>query len=235
MRAVLKHGPRAGLIAFCVVDTHLHAVFAGDRVAVGEAMRRIELSCHRRLRLRHRFEGARILPVRDQGHLRNVVPYVLGQIERHGVLTDPHQEGSGLHDLLGLRPPGANLARALREEQPRLVIETMWSALGVLPAEVATWGRPLGVHELPGLLDATLAAFAIDRVRRRGRGHRLVKAAMVQAAAGFSARAIAKVAGICRTTVSGLLLEPVPRSWIEAIRRQVRLRGLATRGSTTNE
>lgn len=227
VRAILKHGPRAGLIAFCVVDTHLHVLFVGKRAVVGEAMRRIELSCHRRLNLEHRFDGARILPVRDQHHLRNVVPYVLNQLARHDVLTDPLQEGSALHDLLGLRVPGAHLAGALQAEQPRLVIERMWTNLGVQPADVASWVRPLEEEELPLVVEATRSAFALARVRRRGHVHRLVRAAMVQAAAGHSARSIERSIGLGHTTVRGLRKELVPLSWIEAIRRQVRLRRCA--------
>ena len=224
VRAILKHGPRAGLIAYCVVDTHLHALFVGKRVVVGEAMRRIELSCHRRLNLEHRFDGARILPIRDQRHLRNVVPYILNQLARHEVLTDPLQEGSALHDLLGLRVPGAHLVGALQAEQPRLVIEQMWTSLGVQPAEVDSWGRPLEEEELALVDEATRSAFAIGRVRRRGHVHRLVRAAMVQAADGHSGRSIERSTGLSHTTVRGLRKELVPRSWIEAIRRQVRLR-----------
>jgi len=235
VRAILKHGPPAGLIAYCVVDTHLHALFVGKRIAVGEAMRRIELSCHRRLNLAHRFDGARILPVRDQRHLRNVVPYVLNQLGRHEVLTDPLQEGSALHDILGLRVPGAYLAGALQAEQPRLVIERMWTSLGVRPEDVATWTRTLKLEELALVEEATRAAFAVSRVRRRGHAHRLVRAAMVQAAAGHSARTIAGPVGLSYTTVSKLLRQDVPRAWVDAIRRQVRLRRWAIRRTTLDE
>jgi hypothetical protein len=232
VRAILKHGPPAGLIAYCVVDTHLHALFVGKRVAVGEAMRRIELSCHRRLNLEHRFDGARILPVRDQRHLRNVVPYILNQLARHEVLTDPLQEGSALHDLLGLRVPGAHLAGALQAEQPRLVIDRMWTSLGLQPEEVTTWTRALKLEELAFVAEATRAAFAIGRVRRRGNGHRLVRAAMVQAGAGHSARTIAGWVGLSYSTVSALLKRDAPRAWVDAIRRQVRLRAwAASRGA----
>ncbi len=224
VRAILKHGPPGGLIAFCVVDTHMHALFAGKRIVVGEAMRRIELSCHRRLKLEHRFDGARVLPVRDQSHLRNVVPYILNQVARHAVLTDPLQEGSALHDLLGLRVPGAHLAGALQAEQPRLAIERMWTSFGLQPADVEAWNRPLEQEELRFVNEATRAAFAIGRVRRRGHVHRLVRAAMAQAADGHSARAIERTIGLSNTTVRGLRKERVPRAWIDAIRRQVRLR-----------
>lgn len=227
IRAILQHGLPAGLIAFCVVDTHLHALFVGDRGDVGEAMRRIELSCHRRLGLRHRFDGARIRPVRDQRHLRSVIPYILDQVVRHELVTDPLQEGSSLHDLLGLRVPGGKLARGFTAEQPRIVVTEYAEKLGVTPQQWATWGEPLAAEDLKYLLDATCAAFAIRSVRPRLAVHRPVRAAMVQAAGRHSARAIARATGLSHQTVRRLLEVPVPDGWLFAIRGQVWLRRAA--------
>ena len=225
--AILKHGRRAGLIAYAVVDTHMHCVFVCERGLAGEAMRRIELSCHRRLGLGQRFDGARIRPIRDQGHLRNVIPYVLNQVRRHELQTDSLQEGSALHDLLGLRVPGLGLPDALQAELPRVVLPSLWRQLGVEPELTEDWARGLDPAELPHLREAAQAAFALRFIG--GRGHPLVRAAMVQAAGTHSIRVTARAAGVARSTIARLRAMHVPTSWIHAIRRQVRLRCRAKR------
>jgi len=232
VRAILRNGRRAGLIAFAVVDTHLHALFVGERAEVGEAMRCIELSCHRRLGLRNRFDGARILPVRDQHHLRNVVPYILDQVKRHDLWTDPLQEGSALQDLLGLRPIGAFLSPTLQADLPRLSLPSLWRRLGVEPEEAFAWAAPLGTADLPYLQEAALAAFAAQTTTGRSRHQRRVRAAMAHAAAGLSARKVGRAVGVTHSTVARLWNEPVPVSWVEAIRRQVRLRRRLAEGGS---
>jgi len=231
VRAILRHGLPAGLIAYAVVDTHLHALFVGERREVGEAMRRMELACHRLLGLRNRFDGARILPIRDQRHLRNVLPYVLRQVERHELLTDALQEGSAIHDLLGLRPVGAGLPRALLAELPRIVLDSLWRQLGVEPEEVSGWDAPLVEADLPYLEEATLAAFASSSIRSRSRQHRRALGAMVQAAAGLSAPRVGRAVGLAHTTVTRLQRQSVPPAWVAAIRRQVRLRRRLAEGA----
>ena len=222
--AVLRHGAPAGLIAHCVVDTHLHALFVGDRVRVGEAMRRIELACHQLLPLEQRFEGARIRPVRDQHHLRYSVGYVLRQLDRHEIRVDRLGEGSAAHDLLGARVPGLSLGRRLLEELPRGDIGDLWRLVGATPELGSRWDRPVADSELAELREATLRAFALATLRRRSRRLTMVRAAMVQAAAPeIGSTALARAIGLSRGAVINLRRQVVPDSWIRAVRRQVHL------------
>lgn len=222
--AVLRHGRPAGLIAFCVVDTHLHAVFVGDRVRIGEAMRRLEIACHKLLKLRRRFEGARIRPVRDQAHLRSTVDYVLRQLERHEIRTDPLGESSAVHDLLGARVPGLFLPDRLLEELPRGNVGDPWRLVGVDRSIALTWDEPVRASELEAVAEATLRAFALRSVPRRGRRYTMVRAAMVHALdPQISAAAAGRALGLSRGAVLNLRSVTVPDAWVLAVRRQTRL------------
>jgi len=224
IRAVLRHGRPAGLIAYCVVDTHLHAVFVGDRVRIGEAMRRLEIACHQLLKLRRRFEGARIRPVRDQAHLRSTVDYVLRQLDRHAIRTDALGESSSVHDLLGARVPGLFLVDRLLEELPRGNVGDPWRLVGASGALAEVWDDPLEAHELHTLPEATCRAFALRGLRGRSRERTRARAAMVQAASPrLGATAIARELGLSRGAVLHLRRVDVPDSWILAVRRQARL------------
>jgi len=225
VRSILRHGARARLICFAVVDTHLHVLLCGSREHAGEAMRRIELACHRLLLLDRRFQGARIRPVENQRHLNNTLHYILRQPRHHGVGVDDVNEGSAMHDLLGLRVPGLWLPGALLTELPRVRAEDLIPSFGLSREEMAGWDSPLVDSELSWLLDATGAAFAVADVLRRSKHFTALRAAMIQSVdQRLGLERVAAATGLHPSTVWRLRQRPVARAWVLCVRRQVRLR-----------
>lgn len=228
--AILRHGLPAGLLAFCVADTHFHALFVGDRERIGEAMRRIEIASHRMLPLEQRYEGARIRPVRDQSHLRYSVGYVLRQLDRHELKNDRLAVSSSVHDLLGLRVPGVVLASRLDAELPRGLGVELWSLLGASSELGRIWDRPVDLQDLDRLEEATLRAFSLRTLERRSRKFTRVRAALVQSVDPVvGPTAIARATGLSRGAVINLRKVTVPEHWKLAVRRQVWLSRYAGR------
>ena len=225
MRSILRHGPGAQLVCFGVVDTHIHVLLCGARTDAGEAMRRIELACHRLLHLTRRFQGARIRPIENQRHLNNTLHYILRQPQHHEVALDEVSEGSAIHDLLGLRVPGLALAGALLVELPRVHPESLVQHLGLPAEELAGWDAPLVEAELPWLLDSAAAAFAVRDVLWRSKRFTALRAAMVLAVgSGVPVGRIAEHTGLARSSIWRLRRHSVDPAWIRCVRRQVRLR-----------
>ncbi len=225
VRSVLRHGQPAGLLCFAVIDTHLHVLLCGRRADAGEAMRRIELACHRLLLLDRRFQGARIRPVEDQLHLTNTVHYILRQPLHHAVAGDGLNEGSAIHDLLGLRVPGLPLPGVLLTELPRMRVAELLPHLGLSSDELTGWDFPLTEAELPWLLDSAAAAFAVRDMLRRSKHCASLRAAMVRAVGDEVATGrIAAHTGLARSSICRLRARPVDAAWVRCVRRQVRLR-----------
>lgn len=123
---IYRIGNHAGLLAFCLSDTHLHCLAEGSRAEAGELARRLEISMVRALKLASRFERARIRPVNGLDHLENAVFYLFRQSVHHRTRFDPLMEGCSLLDLLGLRRIGADpTTERLLNALPRLTLEQL--------------------------------------------------------------------------------------------------------------
>ena len=222
-RILTKCLPR-GLVVFAVVDNHMHLLLHGPREEVGETMRRLELSFHHHLPIPRPFERARFRRVADRDHLWRAVPYILKQIDRHGVRTDPLWEGSALHDLLGLRVPGRALHRRLLRHLPRLREGTLLGWLDVGAELAAVWDEPVDGERLGLLADAAAAAFALPNLCAGGRAPAAIRAACQATGAKVNVAAIARALGVGRRTVFRARRAEVPAASIRAVRRQVWLR-----------
>jgi hypothetical protein len=102
-RILLEHGARAGIIAFRLADTHLHATLLCMRDEAGAYAHRVECALGWGLRPGAPFEAAHFEPIYEQRHLTRALWYDLRQEEHHGTALDPMHEGSSLYDTLGLR------------------------------------------------------------------------------------------------------------------------------------
>lgn len=160
---MLRIGEQNGLLAFGVADDHLHAMVVIGRVAAGTFARSVENALHHRLRLGVRFEPARIIPLRDQGHASSTFHYVQRQDERHAIHRDPFREGTSLPDLLGARviDSGSTIVGRVRANLQRVTRDDL---LAHFPRGVFD-ERPIA---LDGLADAAAAALALPDLSGRG-------------------------------------------------------------------
>ena len=100
---VIQQAQQDRLLAFGLVDTHLHAENAEDWHRCGQLAQRIGTSLKQSLQLPVCFAPVHREPISSQGHLYISFYYDLRQQDHHGVVTDPYHEASNLPDLLGLR------------------------------------------------------------------------------------------------------------------------------------
>jgi hypothetical protein len=217
-RAILRVGADHDLLAFRVVDTHLHAEVACDRVGAGWFARRIEQSIQARLRPGVPFSPARIRPITDQWHLQQTFHYVLRQEQRHGIVADPLFEASNLPDLLGLRLLGAYAVPTVRALLPRVGRRDLVAYLGGLDLD-ATPDR------LDLLSEASAAAVALPNLR--GRSFAAVaarRAAVHVAAARLTRRQTAVLLDMPEATVQRLRAQRPERGMVRAIWRQLAVR-----------
>lgn len=150
-RTILELGRDHGLYAFGCADTHVHLAARVDRATAGRLTGAIESSLRQRLALPVGFTQHPPKPIVDQHHLIGTIRYVLRQLSRHGVSSDPRSEGTSLPDLLGLRLIGAYTRTNMQRWLPRLGLPDWLEALGV--TELAPADGPLG-----RILPAALAA-----------------------------------------------------------------------------
>lgn len=163
------------LLAWRVVDTHLHVLGLLSADAVDELARRL------RIHVAWIHPGvplllSRRIPVQNQWHLAEAFTYVLRQDDHHGVGSDPLQEGSAVVDLLGLRVVGSTLAARVREHLPRVRREHLLLHLGVPSLDECEALEHLG--------EATLAAFAMHTLAPRSAAVVHARAAAVRAMSG---------------------------------------------------
>lgn len=214
-RVLLQQGRTRGLLSFCVVDTHAHAVLACARDDAGMFARYAQGALRKRLRLVP-FEKARIRPILDQSHLRSAFLYVLRQNRRHGSSLDPAHEGSSLPDLLGFRVLDPTLAARVRTHLPRLRVED------VAPGLVAT------LAQLPASLDmlAAAAAAAIGAPSLEGHAPERVaarRAAVHAAGPEADPNRVAELLSVDVRVVRRQLREQPDERLVRAISRQLRL------------
>ncbi len=220
-RCIARIAAGLPLVGFHAPDGHAHVPTLLDRQAAGELARRLQLGLGQVLGHHGQLEPARLRPVHDQGHLRNLFRYTLDQQRHHGVVPDPFHEASALPDLLGLRVTGAWMRRVVTEHLPRVRRGMLTELLGVDP-------RDLDQVDLPYLADA--AAAAVGRRDLRGRSADVVaaRAAAVQLAQpDFRVAAVADALGCSLRSMSRLARRAVPASLTQAVQAQWRLRSHA--------
>ncbi len=204
------------LLAWRVVDTHVHVLGLFDSAAVDEFARRL------RIHLTGLHPGvplllSRRIPIQNQWHLAEAFGYVLRQDEHHGVASDPHQEGSAVVDLLGMRLLGSPLAARVREHLPRVRREHLLNHLGVSSLEVGL--APEHLHE------ATCAAFAVPTLDPRSAVVVSARVAAVHAAhAELGTTGVADALQVAPRMVRRLLEVEAPPPAIRAVRLQMSLR-----------
>ncbi len=215
------------LVGFNAPDGHAHLPTLLDRRQAGELARRLQLGLGQVLGHNGRLERARLRPIHDQAHLRNLFRYTLDQQRHHGVEPDPFHEASALPDLLGLRLTGAWMRQVVSERLPRVRRGMLTALLGVDPHE-------LDQVALPCLGEAVAAA--VGRPDPRGRTPDVVaaRAAGVQLARlDFRAPAVADALGCSVRSVRRLARRAVPLSLKHAVHAQWRLRSQAAEANTS--
>jgi hypothetical protein len=206
-----RHGRLARLVAFCVVDTHAHALVVCGREVAQRFARSVALALQRTLAPGIAFERTRLTPVVDQRHLYSTFHYILRQHQHHRVSADPFHDGSHLPDVAGLRVLDSALDDAVRGYLPRVEI--------VLP--------PRGDLLLADLPDAAAAALALPHLRAKTPRTILGRAAIVQLGVDHPTRDLADVLELGRSTVKRLRAVAVPATVLRAVEGQARWRSAA--------
>jgi hypothetical protein len=183
-RAAEQLGPR--LLAYCVMDTHLHVVAEGDEATLTEAIRIAIRSYARVVNARHGLAGGLLRGPITAFHppgafeLARMIRYVHKNPVEAKMVSDPiHFLWSSARAFAGLsRLPFPNVARALElTEKPRLI--RSWELVDLVPAKVPCISPELA-------LEAAVQTFGVlsEDVRGEGRGARLADARAVFVAVG---------------------------------------------------
>ena len=158
-RGVFKVGRPFELLAWRLVDNHLHALVMGGGATVTEFGRRVEISLSKRLKPGVRFAHVHVEPVRSQRHLANTFHYIFRQEKKHGTSLDPLFEASNLPDLLGMRVTGRWTVPHVRANLPRVSREELEAHLPV--------GASTSIADPSLLADSAAAAVCIDKLVSR--------------------------------------------------------------------
>lgn len=208
---VLRAGQGSRLMAFRVVDTHVHALLATPRAEAGRFATRALGSLVQALDLPVRFEPARLRPVEDQRHLRNAFDYVLRNHRHHDVAGDTWHDASNLPDLLGLRTVGAHTIPVVRALLPRVTRDDLLAHLGV---------RELGLGPASPEHLAAAALAASGARSLSGRSVESVAARVAAAHTGLAAEETAAALGTTSRSIRRLRAAPPDRALVAAILRQ---------------
>ena len=117
---LLSIGAAYGRVLFAVVGDHIHVVLLCDRRRAGVFARAAEAAITMVFAHRPGFRPAHFAPVFSEGHLEELVDYVLGQHAKHGVTGDLLLESTNLLDLLMVRLVETSSAQLLAEAVPTL-------------------------------------------------------------------------------------------------------------------
>ncbi|MES2642218.1 MAG: hypothetical protein V4850_22230 [Myxococcota bacterium] len=216
-RLVRYHGAACGLLAFRVVDSHLHVLLLCDRAAAGEFARRLAIAIQAVITPGAPFEPCRCRPFTDAAHLRNAFDYVLRQNARHGVAHDPRHDGSVLPDLLGLRIGGRDIALRVREYLPRVTREDLLVHLGL-----ATLEEGVGA---PGdaLVEAATAAFALPDLAGSSHDVLHARAAAIAVLPDAPTTQLVEALGVSPRSIQRARLLKPPPAHVRAVRLQLSL------------
>lgn len=216
-----------GLLAFRVVDTHLHAIVEHDRAASGRFAWRVENSLRRSLRLAAPFDPARHRPIESFGHLRSALAYLFNQTAHHRAAFDPEHEGSSLPDTLGLRVLCPDFAARITAALPRADLTSFRRFLQVPPDLVYRRDLPEDAHPV----EVLRAAEAALGVIATGRDPAAVQARRAVIALLPSHTALAESLGLHRRSVQRAH-PPRPPVLLATLRQLHLRRALETRRAT---
>ncbi len=231
-RAAVAHIHRiAGdvLVLYFVADDHLHVVLLCDRDRAGRLARALLLAL--RTVAHAALQPADIRPVRDRDHMTTLVPYLLTQLDRHGI--DGNQAtwaGSCFPDLVGARVVGAQRLR-LHDALPRFHVRAAYAAIGLPQVPLRPWPvervADLGPVRLARAAEAALCAPPESRGNRPR--HVKVRACVSQLAdaAGFRTADIARSLGVSPRGVRAARTKPVSTADLDAVRTWLALEDAA--------
>jgi len=217
---VLTLGARFNLVAFHLVDTHLHTLVACSRREAGGFARTLEGVLRKRLLLPTPFERARFSPVESQRHLERAFLYILRQSAHHGLPQGPLFEGSNLLDLRGQRVVGAYTRALATRLMPRMMTASDLKIVGHRPT-------PQGLQ--PSIaVECALVASSLPTISGKAHPQREARAALAQALDAAKWSSLAREMGVTRAALSRARCgKPrVATELVEAIRRCL---GSATR------
>jgi hypothetical protein len=204
------------ILAWKVVDTHIHILVLGDSEQARELVRRLRIWLARTLQLGVPLELQRMKPLADRSHMEAAFHYVLRQDDHHGVPVDPAQESSALADILGLRVLCPQLQDRVREHLPRTRREALLRLLGVDRLEEAV--------EATVLLESAKAAFALDSIVGLDEYGRRARRAALVAGRPLGPARLARMLEVEEATASRLSRVEVPPADLRAVRLQMGLR-----------
>jgi len=215
---VLHAGP--WLVAFGIVDDHLHVVVACARKRAGKVRRAILLGLRPLAGLG--FEPSFIKQVESRSHLLRLLSYCIEQPAKHGLAVHPAAwSGSCFSDLVGARAIDG-LALRVPEVLPRYRPADARRAAGCPASGVAPLddGQILGIG-LRALRDAAaFATCAHPRLEGRSARETGARAAVVALGrrAGYRDQDLAAALGISREAVRLLGHRPVDERVLGATR-----------------
>lgn len=204
------------LLAFHIVDTHIHLLAVGARAGVIDLSWRCALALHRRIGPLPVFEPARARPVVDRRHLLSCFWYVHRQHLHHG--TGASLDASSALDLLGLRARTDRIACAVYEHLPRLDRAAFAEELGLTSGPF--------FPDVRSLAEAACAALGVTSCDGRSKEPVLARLGAVHAArAHYAVPAIAEALDLDPCNVRRLAARPAPPALVHAVRAQWSLVG----------
>ena len=228
VRALRRIAAAEELLAFAIVDSHIHLLLLCSRDRAGQIARALEISISRQSKAAVAFDPARFKPIADQSHLQAAFFYVLDQIRHHKITSDPTHEGTVAQDLLGLRHLEPNVVTLVRERLPRLTRAQILRAANLPEFEERV--------ELDVLVDAAAAAFALADLGGRADVTARARMAAVHAAPGVSVALLASTLDVDAHSIRRMRREKSDVLDTLAVRRQIGLRhAVATLGPVGGE
>jgi hypothetical protein len=217
-QVVTRVGEKYGLLSHGMSDNHAHFVTACDRRRAGTCAQAIEHALHQKLGLSVSFSKAHFKDVRDQPHLRSLIPYVHRQAQHHGVDVDPFFDASSLPDLVGAREMGGGyLRQRLAALAPRVRL------LDLVPASMRRSQLPTA-PTIEQVAQAAAAAIGVPTLDRGGHSHRAARTAALAVAQPVSRERASDALRCSVRTVKRLARETPDAALVSAVSMQLRWR-----------
>ena len=197
-RIVLIIGAAYGLVLFAIAGDHAHFVLLTDRKTAGRFARAVEAALTMICQHQPGFRPAAFFDVATEGHLENLVAYVLGQHRKHGLEGDPLLEATNLLDLLSIRLVDPACAARLAAAVPRIDRTDLVAHLG---AELVMGTDPARILDACSVVSGgqPLDGMTDSAIRTRRAALRTARGL------GLPVGVIASTFGVHRTTVRASL------------------------------